>query len=186
MPILEVPFYFQINDDACGAAALKMVYKYFRPSKLSKFSQEKVFRNLLETDPHHAQKVRITTDDIVATAHRKGFSAKWGRVSTNKQELVEQLRFFIEEQKIPVIACQRSAIDPLLGHFRVIIGINGDEVILHDPDRANGGKAIKWSVENLLDQWKSTGKNVTGGVLIWIAKKPIDDPLGPDLPNPWA
>ncbi|MGO8844362.1 MAG: hypothetical protein ACLQFI_03265, partial [Methylocella sp.] len=69
--MLDVPYLKQSNEYACGAAAFGMVYKYLRPSKLVRFSQEKMFRKLsrpADTDPNS---LKINTEDIVVQAKKR-------------------------------------------------------------------------------------------------------------------
>jgi len=67
--------------------------------------------------------------------------------------------------------CQRfSDKSPLIGHFRIVIGLGNDTIILHDPHPKHGGEAVRWNKERFIDFWKKTGKNVTGGVFVVIKK----------------
>jgi predicted double-glycine peptidase len=183
--ILTVPYFPQFHPDACGAAALEMVYRYARPSRLSKFSQKKIFQNVSELEPHQTGRYRISTDDLVEAAKRRGLEAGWGRVDPTPDELMKQIACFIAGKKVPLIACQRSHEDPAIGHFRVLFGVEGNEIILHDPDVETGGPNLRWTVARLIEHWRWSGENVTGGVAIWVAREVIDCPLADDLPNAW-
>jgi ABC-type bacteriocin/lantibiotic exporter with double-glycine peptidase domain len=186
MTTLTVPFVEQISNCACGAAALEMVVRYYRPSKLTKFSQAKMIRLRSEHEPLGTGNYRITTDNIVSQAHGHGFGADWGRVSPVQEVLTKQVTHFVDKLRMPLIACQRSNHDYMLGHFRVIIGAEKTGVIIHDPDEGRGGARQVWTWDKLLDHWKQTGPNVTGGVAIWISNDPISpNPLAPDQPNAW-
>ncbi len=100
--------------------------------------------------------------------------------------MAAQISHFIHIEKIPLIACQKYTDRlPLLGHFRVIIGIENNEVILHDPCPDTGGQNLIWPIKKLREHWKRTGNNVTGGVAIWISKEMVESPLGLNLPNDW-
>ena len=187
MKTLDVPYFQQTADHACGVAALHMVYKYHRPSKLSKFSQEKIYRRLGKPDPHAAwDRAMVTTDDIVTVARSRTLHAAWGRVDPSKDRLIEQVKFFVEGEQVPLIACQQVLEQPLFGHFRVILGISDTEVRFHDPHPQNGGKNMQWPIDRFMDAWRHTGDNVTGGVAIWISKTPVASPLDPDQPNYWV
>ncbi len=184
MKILAVPYFPQIDPTSCGPAAFEMAYKKLRPSKLSKFSQKKVYGRLKEIDPGKPQ-YRVTTDDLVQLALHRSLSAGWGRVSPQPAELISQVQFFLEFQ-IPLIACQRySDEDHQTGHFRVIIGIDEKEVVFHDPCPKIGGEARRKSIEEFIDLWRPTGQNVTGGVGFWIYGEVLTPPLAPDQPNRW-
>lgn len=184
--ILVVPFYPQVNETSCGIAAFQMVYKFFKPSKLSKFSQEKVYHRLRSADPIKAQ-FRVRGEEIIALAKQRGLNSGWGRVSTSPDKMILQVRHFVETEKIPLIVCQRWKDDDYLsGHFRVVIGIDSRSLIFHDPNIKTGGERCSWPVDKFMDYWKTTGPNVTGGVAIWVAEREIADPLDPGEPNQWA
>lgn len=183
---LDVPFIKQISENACGAASLEMVYRYYNRSKLSKFSQKKLLKRLGEFEPHGSGNRRLSADDIVATARERRLHAGWGRVSLVQQDMAAQVKFFVEEKKVPLIACQRFSDESFtIGHFRVIVGFDEDGAILHDPYPDIGGAFQKWPWDKLLDYWKQTGHNVTGGVVIWVAQELIANRLAPDMPNLW-
>jgi ABC-type bacteriocin/lantibiotic exporter with double-glycine peptidase domain len=173
--MLAVPYYEQISETSCGAAALEMVVRFYRPSKLSKFSQRKVFAKLKETDPHSKEAHRIKTVDLVSAATSRGLSANWGRVSPDVPTMGAQIDSFLG-QGIPLIACQRFT-DELyfLGHFRVVIGLQDGNVIFHDPSPIFGKKQ-RWPLDKFSDYWKPTGANVTGGVAVWIAEQMLTQP----------
>jgi len=187
MTTLTVPFVEQISNCACGAAALEMVVRYYRPSKLTKFSQQKMFSRQSEHEPLGTGNYRITGDNIVSVARGRGFHAEWGRVSPVQEVLINEVTHFVDKLHIPLIACQRYTNDAyMLGHFRVIIGVEKSGVVIHDPDQRTGGASQEWTWGKLLDHWKQSGPNVTGGVAIWIANDPISpNPLAPDQPNAW-
>ena len=183
--MLDVPFTKQFSQAACGAAAFEMVLKFLR-SRSTSFSQKTFYNKLAELEPHHSGNYRITTDNIVSSARNRHLKAGWGRVSPKLDQMAQQIDHFLASEKIPLIACQKYlAEQPELGHFRVIVGIEGDQVTLHDPCPETGGKNIQWPLEKLKENWKRTGDNVTGGTAIWLAKHEPQNILGPDMPNPW-
>jgi ABC-type bacteriocin/lantibiotic exporter with double-glycine peptidase domain len=187
MPTLNVPYRQQIEESSCGIAAFEMVYKFYRPSKLSKFSQQKMYRKLQEETPDKA-KIRVHGQSIVELARDRKFESDWGRVSPDETVLNDQIKFFVEQESIPFIAIQQWHKDPQYGHFRVVIGLEDNFVIFHDPEPDVGGSNLL-PITDFLEQWKPTrGGNVNGGVAIWIAQGvPLVTPLlDPNLPNPWA
>jgi len=185
MEVLEVPYRAQVNQYACGLAAFEMALRYV--GKKGPFSQVKYYKKLAETEPHGSGTLRVTTEHVVALAKNRGLSAAWGRVSPEIQELSDQLRYFLHDQKLPLIACQRKCDDePHLGHFRVIVGLDRNEVVFHDPCPRSGGRALRCPLGLFRDQWAHTGANVTGGVALWLAKQvPQNDSLEPGFPNRW-
>jgi ABC-type bacteriocin/lantibiotic exporter with double-glycine peptidase domain len=178
---LQVRFYKQRSENDCGAAALKMVLQYY--SHNTQFSPARFFRKRAEKEPYGSGNYRITTGEIVVAAKDRSFSAGWRRVSPVLPELIQQVTHFVHTLATPLIACQRvSDREYLCGHFRVIVGIEDAGVVLHDPYSTT----LRWGWEKLSDYWRTTGANVTGGVSIWIAKRPIDgNLLLPNDPNPW-
>jgi hypothetical protein len=187
LAMLDVPYFRQFNDMACGAAAFQMAYKYLRPSRHSVFSQQKMLRKRIKPAASDASRGKVDTVDIIAEARNRGLHADWGRISLDPQRRLDQLAYFIATRRIPVIACQRyTNEEPLLGHFRVLLAAAADQVVLHDPDPKTGGGALKWPMDKFVDFWRCTGRDVTGGVAIWICDAELQSPLDPDRPNYWA
>jgi predicted double-glycine peptidase len=194
MKILKVPYFAQVDPTSCGPAAFQMVYKYIRPSRLSKFSQRRLYDKLKAPDPalfreegSDVVRYRVSVGDLVQSAKNRGLHAAWGRVSPDPATAVTQIRFFVEDESIPLIACQRySDAESQAGHFRVIVGVDEREVAFHDPSAETGGRECRWPLAKFMDYWRPTGPNVTGGVALWVAEREIPSPLGPDLPNAWA
>jgi len=184
--MLDVPYIAQIYENACGAAALEMVYRYLKPSAPVVSFQKDVYNQYREVEPMGTGNYRIKTDDIVKAAQDLGLYAGWGRVSRNKDSRVKQLRFFVEDMKLPIIACQSVKENDLLGHFRVILEIDHKWGVLHDPSHEGNGRCLRWRHEKITRLWARTGDNVTGGVAIWIADRMLESPLGPDHPNEWT
>jgi hypothetical protein len=85
-----------------------MVFKYLRPSKASVFQQQKMFRKI---GPAVADKTvgKINTTEIIKTAENRSLHAGWGRVSVDARRRLEQLAYFLEEEKLPLIVCQSAS-----------------------------------------------------------------------------
>lgn len=170
MVTLPVPYIPQINFCACGAAALAMVYKYYK----LEISQEALFRKYAELEPHGSNNFRITTDNLVEDAVSRGFDAQWARVRfRDEKESMEEVSTLLHNYKIPIIVCQKyTDKQPLIGHFRVVIGADESSVVFHDPDPTFGGPHKKWPITKFMKYWQPTGMNVTGGIMVVI--RPID------------
>jgi hypothetical protein len=184
LALLNVPYVKQFHTDACGAAALEMVCRFLRPSKLSKFNQKKTFKSFQETTPE-SSRLRIKPEGVVEAARRRGLTGGWGRASPTLSDSKTQLSYFTDTLGIPLIACQRFDDKEPFGHYRVIIGVEHSNVIFHDPF---SGPSLTLDMLKFLDLWRIVlpAHNVTGGVSIWISKKDVPStPLLPDLPNPW-
>jgi len=167
---LKVPYISQINDNACGAAVLEMVYKYYG---LKNISQEDIFNKYKELEPHGSGNLRLSTGSLVQDAKERGFESDWDYVDTNdKISSIELLREATNDFKVPVIVCQKFSDEyPLIGHFRIVVGVEGDIVYVHDPHLKTGGAFMKWKADKFMDFWKKTGENVTGGVFVVIKRK---------------
>lgn len=184
MEPLPVFYRQQFNDHACGAAALEMLCKYY--GRATAFSQKSVFKRLSHLEPHGSGNYRISSDDLMEAARRRGLHAGWGRVSMDAAERLQQLDYFLEQERVPLIACQKYTDDlPDLGHFRVMLAFDDKSITVHDPCPKFGGASKQWDMEKFIDYWKYTGLNVTGGVAIWLADRPLNSPLAPGVPNLW-
>ena len=170
MKILKVPYIKQINSNSCGAAVLEMVYKYYG---IENVSQEELMDRYKELEPHGSGNYRMATDTLVADAKEKGFKSECLRANyKSAKDCFSLLRENIEIKKIPVIVCQKfTDEEPLIGHFRVVIGMDENSIYLHDPHLETGGERLKWSLDKFINFWQPTGDNVTGGIFCLISKK---------------
>ena len=67
---------------------------------------------------------------------------------------------------LPIIVVQRSSQYPKLGHYRLVVGIDQENVYINDPENKKGGTKI--SKKGFFKDWEASGKEVTGGVLFVI------------------
>ena len=80
---------------------------------------------------------------------------------------------------LPIIAVQQWPQNPLIGHFRVVVGVTDESVIVHDPEQVKGGSV--WPFANFLSAWQMTGINVASGAGLVIHRappqgsKPVDE-----------
>ena len=167
--MLKVPYVKQINEAACGVAALEMVYKWYG---VTNFFQEKTFNAYKALEPHNTGNLRITTDDLVKNARDNGFNSGWLRVNyASVEDSLFALKIFLNKVKIPIIVCQQSKTDPRLGHFKVVIDVKDREIFFHDPNQVLNGENLNCPIETFLKCWQPTGYNVTGGVFIFITNQ---------------
>ncbi len=168
MKLLKVPYTKQIDESACGAACLEMVYKYYG---INNISQEDLMNLYKELEPHGSGYYRMTTDTLILDARKKGLKAVWLRANyTNKFDCLELLKILIDKE-VPIIVCQQASQEnALLGHFRIVIGFDDQFVYLHDPNFQIAGNELRWSIEDFVSLWQPTGANVTGGILCVITK----------------
>lgn len=169
MKLLKIPYITQFNTNACGAAVLEMVYGYYDQKS---YPQKDLMEKYQELEPHGSGNFRLSTDTLVLDAREKGFNAGWARAAWQSIPDVTALLEFALDSGVPLIVCQKFTDElPLIGHFRVVVGIDHDSVYLHDPSIEVGGENLKWSIEKFVDFWKPTGDNVTGGIFVFINKK---------------
>ena len=167
---LSVPYCKQINNSACGAACLEMIYKYY---ELNNISQEEIFNKYKKTDPHNTKGVNILTKDLVLDAQSRGFLSEIVRADfTDTKNSIALLKQFLIDD-IPLIVCLQYSLKlPLLGHFRVVIGIDEKNIYFHDPDNTiENGESLNLSHKEFMKLWQPTGQNVTGGRFVWIKKQ---------------
>jgi len=163
---LKVPYIPQINENACGAAVLVMVYKYYG---LKNIFQEDLFKKYQELEPHGSGNFRFSADSLVSDALTRGFLAFWARADfTNRNNTVSLLELLIRA-KIPIIVCQKFTNgQPMIGHFRIVVGIKDNIIYVHDPHVELGGAYKEWEADKFLEYWQPTGQNITGGVFVVI------------------
>lgn len=166
---LRVPYIAQINENACGVAVLEMVYKYHG---MENISQEDIFNKYKELEPHGSGNIRLNTDSLVADAMGRGFLSFWARADFNNIESsLDLLKRLTLDSKTPVIVCQKfSDEQPLIDHFRIVVGVRDNIIYLHDPHIENGGAFKEWEISKFMEFWKPTGANVTGGIFVVIKK----------------
>jgi ABC-type bacteriocin/lantibiotic exporter with double-glycine peptidase domain len=168
--LLQVPYAAQIDPNSCGAAVLEMIYRYYR---ISPVDQNDIFNAYKELEPHGSGNFRMSTDSLVRDARRHGLDAGWERANfRSTQDSIAQLRLWVEERRVPLIVCQKfTDRSPLIGHFRIVLGLDRGDIVLHDPSPEVGGAALRWPEAKFMDYWQPTGENVTGGVYIWSRLK---------------
>jgi predicted double-glycine peptidase len=169
MKVLNVPFVQQMDDNSCGAAALEMVYRYFG---IKDVSQEEIYEKYKKLEPHNTGNFRLDTESLVADAQNHGFRSDWKKLDLSSKDYVFQALSLLVENDILVIVCQQfTEEDKIIGHFRVVVGVNDGKIILHDPHPKIGGPNLEWSVDKFINLWEETGLNVVGGVYIYIHNK---------------
>jgi ABC-type bacteriocin/lantibiotic exporter with double-glycine peptidase domain len=169
--ILKVRFIKQDSELDCGAAAFEMVYRYHRPSKVTKFDRKKMFAKFRVDDPHAANAPRLNSQTLVDAAVNRGLKGRLCVAPPSVAGMVAMFKGLLYDDKVPIIVCQRlSDEQAVFGHFRVVIGCSDEHVIVHDP---RGDNASSWSADQFFDYLKPTGANVTGGVCIVISVSPI-------------
>lgn len=168
MKILKVKHIKQTMPTSCGATCLAMTYKFFRKSGQT----ETVVWNRIKTPrPSNPSEFYTDTQKIVEDAKSLGFSYFVGHAvinSSNKLAL-QPIKEFLS-LGVPVIINQQISETNNLGHYRIVLGITKNEIILNDP-LENQGK-IHFTKAKFMSLWqRNTNGEVPGGVFIAIFKK---------------
>ena len=169
--MLKVPFIQQFDPNACGAGVLDMIYNYY---EIEGFDQREMYEKYKQLDPHGSENEDycISVFDLMDDARSKELDAGWAGANYESVEnCVSLIKVFIDN-KIPLIVIQQfSKEDPLLGHFRIIVGIDEEFIYFHDPHVEIGGANKRLSYEEFVELWQPTGENVTGGIFMWVRPK---------------
>jgi len=167
MNILPVPFIRQIHIDSCGAAALEMVYKYYG---IENISQEEIFNGSKKHDIGNGRFI-LKEETLVSDAENRDFCAQILQFTfENIKDMAETLNVSIE-CKIPLIVCQQSEENSVLGHYRIVIGVDKKNIYFQDPNMRKNFKYMKWPHEKFFNHWKPNGKTVLGNTCTIITKK---------------
>jgi len=151
--MLDVPYFRQQRWYTCGPACLRMVLSYLQIDK-----SESEINTLCRVD------FAGTTCEQIADAASK--------LNLHSEVLmnitIDDLKHILENQ-LPLIALVDGGIlygdIPGFGHFIVIVGIESEDVIYHDPEiRAS----CRTQVDDFLDAWRQFEFL---GVRIWKPEK---------------
>ncbi|HZZ81684.1 MAG TPA: cysteine peptidase family C39 domain-containing protein [Gemmataceae bacterium] len=158
MLVLDIPYQRQINRDACGAAALAMIYESFGVP----CSQEEIWPRTACPGP--GPSARTKTWLLCADALRLGFSALTIKALDPWQMLRE-----CAAQNIRAILNHRLSNATPAGHYSVLVAIDENQVVLHDPQL---GPQWRLSRVELLDLWcrRLSDLEITGRVLLAVAR----------------
>ena len=151
----------------CGAASLSMVYRSFG----TPFTQDEIWPRI--SKPNRFGTTASTTHLMARDALSRGFAA----VVTQARQPLQTLRL-CREQDIRVILNHRLKADSPAGHFTVLVDIDGEDVVLHDP---LFGPRQRLKHAQLLELWQPRFANaeITGNILIAITAREADMPPCP-------
>lgn len=161
--VLKLPHIKQIQEGMCGAAALTMVYRFYG----FKQKQSDIWQRL--SIPRQATTGKfIDTKTMITDSVNQNFCYIAGHVVwQNKSLAVRVLRKFISLD-IPVIICQRWRENSPLGHYRVVIGIEKDGVIINDSENKTPKSKIIY--KSFMHKWEKINGSteVLGGEFVAI------------------
>lgn len=134
--ILKVPYFKQDKGNTCGPASLQMVLAY----KGKRTSEDKLVR-LMDTNENGS-----THRSLVESVRKHGF-----RCREKSESSVEDLRTAIDEDNPPIVNFIEPSHDD--GHYAVVVGFRGDEIILNDPWN---GEEFKMPVKEFENRWHNS------------------------------
>lgn len=161
--ILKVPHIKQTNETSCGAAVLSMVYKYYG---LDNQTEKIIWNRLKKPRELNPDKEIIYTNDLFNDIKSNGFHHIKGQaVWDDKNKLLNLLKEFLRI-KAPLIVCQRWREDQPYGHFKIVVGLEDESVILNDPE--SDENIIKVSLDRFIADWQKYSQEVIGGEFIAV------------------
>ena len=164
---LNVPHIQQSQESSCGAAALSMVYKYLG---LNDQNEDIIWDRLKEPRPSRRGEYFLRTVPMAKDSQNYGLSYFMGKAVLDAQlSLLQPLKEFLS-LSIPIIVCQRISSENTLGHFRVVIGVEKNNIYINDP-LLSKGKTTK-NIDEFLSLWKNANnEEVVGGEFLAVFKK---------------
>ena len=137
----DVPYETQINELACGAACLSMVFRLFGIP----VSSEKIWSDV---EKHEGVPF---AQHICSFANKQSVTA----MALYLQDCSGEILDFCLLNHLEVILLQRFVENPFNGHYTVLIGADKDFIYYHDPNpNAQDGQGKKISRYDLL--WNMT------------------------------
>lgn len=108
----------------------------------------------------------MKTENMVNDAKEMGFYVLKGQLYLDENKCSESLQNLLASG-LPVIACKQWGMDPKYGHFVVIVGLEGGQVMYLDPEKNQ--QVQKKEVKDFIGEWQPTsGGEVVGGEFIVI------------------
>jgi len=159
MKKLAVKHLKQSNSFTCRATALAMVYKYLKHGTQT---ENKIWRRLKEPLPNDRKNFYIKTYNLAVDAEKQKLSYFYGQVFMDDSKLaLSTIKEFISAS-IPVVVCQKISKENIIGHFRVVIGLDNQDILVNDPMNDKGSTKI--SRKNFMELWQDAGNGeVIGG-----------------------
>lgn len=179
MKILKVPHIKQTAETTCGAAALSMIYQFYG---LKMETEAKIWDRLKEPRHLNPSEEFIQTSKLAEDAKKNGFyyiigQAVWNNLEKSVALLEEFLRI-----EAPIIVCQKFTKDSVIGHFRIVMGIEDDSIILNDPSSEEEFSVM--SKSDFFEMWQKCSDEVIGGQFVAILDSKQAKQLG-SIPLFW-
>jgi Papain-like cysteine protease AvrRpt2 len=147
------------TNRTCGAASLSMVYRSFGKA----IPQAEIWSRI--SKQNHLGSLAGATYLMTQDALNRGFAS----VALRARHPLQALRL-CQDKGIRAILSYRLQKDSATGHYSVLVEIDGEDVVLHDP---YFGPSRRLSHAALLELWQPTfpRSEITGGMLIGIADR---------------
>jgi len=173
-PPETIPFERQTDAQGnrmCGAAALAMVYRSLGTTATQAEIWPRIFRR--STGGSLASATYLMCQDAL---HR-GFAS----LAIQVKHPLQTLRV-CRDSGIRAILSHRLREDLPTGHYTVLVDLDADDVVLHDPYY---GPSRRLAQQALLDLWRPgyPDAEITGHVLIGVAARPPAGPPSPPCPE---
>lgn len=179
MSLLKVPHIKQSAETTCGAAVLSMIYQFYG---LKDQSEDKIWHRLKERRYLNPNEEFIQTSKLAEDAKNQGFHYIIGQAVWNQEEKAVGLLKEFLRIGAPIIVCQKFKRDSGIGHFRIVIGLNEDEIILNDPYLEDS--VFRMNKSDFLEMWQKCSDEVIGGQFVVILNETQSEKLG-NLPLLW-
>ncbi len=159
-PQIAIPYESQAEmggNRACGAACLSMVYG----SLGKQFPQAQIWSAI--SKPNRSGQVSSTTHLMVQDARNRGFDA----IAFQARHPLQALRV-CREAGARAILNHRTRPDAPSGHYSVLVSIEDQDIVVHDPAV---GPSRRISHGQLIELWQPRFENaeIAGNVLIAVA-----------------
>jgi ABC-type bacteriocin/lantibiotic exporter with double-glycine peptidase domain len=166
---LKIPHVKQINEASCGAAALAMVYTYFKVNQ----TQEGIWKRLAKPRQDGSGLV-IYTKSIFEDVVHQGLSYVGGQVVWRDKSLALGVIKRFLDIGVPVIVNQLWKEHSLYGHYSVVVGMDDINVVVQDP--MNPQPEIEITHDSFMHKWNKipNSKEVPGGVFVVIFPKEVE------------
>lgn len=176
------------SSRTCGAAALSMVYRSLGPSGAGAAAAGDVGQAAIWPLVSRPGRLGLScaTQLMVKDALGRGYPA----VAIQAERPLQALRA-CQENGIRAILNHRLRPDGPAGHYTVLVGMDSDGVVVHDPET---GPSQRIPYPRLLELWQpgGPGSEIIGNVVIGIASRPAPAgscpacslPLPPEHPCP--
>lgn len=163
MARLKVPHIKQSKETTCGAAVLCMIYLYYG---LKNQTEDKIWARLKEPRKLNPTEEFIQTINIAKDAKKNNLHYMIGQaVWNNPKKAFALLREYLRIG-VPVVVCQKFRSDQLIGHFRIVVGMENGKIFLNDPELEEP-ESVMTKKEFIL-MWKKCSDEVIGGQFLVI------------------